>query len=88
MRFRDLLFSDEGRYAIGTELDSERYFVSIPASDGYADYGDYYAISPQQFEVPQSDKSAAVEFVEACRRRQHDDLLILQPGNNRGTPVG
>lgn len=34
-----------------------------------------------------ADRTAAIEFVEACRQRQHEDLLILKPGTNRGTPV-
>jgi hypothetical protein len=33
-----------------------------------------------------ADKSAAVELA-ACRCHQHDDPLILQPGNDRGAAV-
>lgn len=87
MQFGDEFVCRENRYSLGTELDSGTHYVSIPVSNGLVDYEEYYAISPQQFDVLLSDKSAAVAFVEACRRHQHDDLLILPPGNNRGTPV-
>ncbi|MUL49069.1 hypothetical protein FZI85_19745 [Mycobacterium sp. CBMA293] len=82
-----MFFSEVDRYSIGIELSSGTHYVSIAVSNGSVDYEEYYAISQQQLEVWLSDKSAAVAFVEACRRHQHDDLMILKPGSNRGTPV-
>lgn len=87
MRFSDVFVAREDRYSIGTELDSGGHYASIPVSNGVVDYEEYYAISAEQSDVFLSDTSAAIEFVEACRRHQHDDLLILKPGTNRGTPV-
>ena len=87
MRFSDVFVSQEDRYSIGAELDSGSHYVAIPVSNGVVDYEDYYAISPQQSEEFLSNRSAAIKFVEACRRHQHDDLLILKPGTNRGTPA-
>lgn len=87
VRFSDAFASREDRYSIGAELDSGSHYVAIPVSNGVVDYVEYYAISPEQFDVFLADRSAAIEFVEACRRREHDDLLILKPGANRGTPV-
>ncbi len=87
MRFSDVFVSREDRYSIGAELDSGRLYVSIPVSNGVVDYEEYYAISAEQSDVFLADRTAAIEFVEACRQRQHDDLLILKPGTNRGTPV-
>lgn len=87
MRFSDVFVSKGDRYSIGVELDSGSHYVSIPVSNGVVDYEEYYAISAEQSDVFLSDTTAAIEFVEACRRREHDDLLILKPGTNRGTPV-
>jgi len=87
VRFSDVFVSRQDRYSIGTELDSGSHYVAIPVSNGVVDYEEYYAISPQQSDVFLGDSSAAVEFVQACRQHQHDDLLILKPGTNRGTPV-
>lgn len=86
MRFSDVFVSREDRYSIGTELDSGSHYIAIPVSNGVVDYEEYYAISPQQSDAFLTDGSDAVEFAEACRRHQHDDLLILKPGTNRGTP--
>ena len=87
MKFTDVYFSREHRYSIGIESESERHYVSIPVSNGLVDYEEYYEISAEQSDVFLADRIAAIEFVEACRQRQHDDLLILKPGTNRGTPV-
>ena len=87
MRFSDLFVSREDRYSIGTELDSGKHYVSIPVSNGLVDYEEYYEISPQQSEVFRDDTTAALQFVEECRRHEHDDVLIQKPGTNRGTPV-
>jgi len=87
VRFSDVFVSREDRYSIGAELESGRHYVAIPVSNGVVDYEEHYAISPEQSDVFLSDASAAIEFAEACRRREHDDLLILKPGTNRGTPV-
>lgn len=87
MRFSDVFVSKGDRYSIGAELDSGSHYVSIPVSNGVVDYEEYYAISPEQSDAFLADRTAAIEFVEACRRREHDDLLILKPGTNRGTPV-
>ncbi len=87
MRFSDVFVSRADRYSVGIELDSGRPYVSIPVSNGVVDYEEYYAISPEQFDAFLVDRTAAIEFVEACRRREHDDLLFLKPGTNRGTPV-
>ncbi len=86
MKFSDVFVSREDRYSIGAELDSGGHYVSIPVSNGVVDYEEYYAISAEQSEEFLADSCAAVEFAEACRLHQHDDLLILKPGTNRGTP--
>ena len=87
MRFSDVFVSKEDRYSVGAELDSGRLYVSIPVSNGVVDYEEYYAISAEQSDVFLADRIAAIEFVDACRQHQHDDLLIMKPGTNRGTPV-
>lgn len=87
MRFSDVFVSREDRYSIGAELDSGRLYVSIPVSNGVVDYEEYYEISAEQSDVFLADRIAAIAFVDACRQHQHDDLLILKPGTNRGTPV-
>jgi hypothetical protein len=87
MKFDDTYFSREDRYSIGIEAMSGRYYASIPVSNGIVDYEEYYELTADQYHQFLGDSKAAIEFVEACRRHEHDDLLLQQPGNNRGTPV-
>jgi hypothetical protein len=81
------IFQERNRYSIGVESMSGRYYASIPVSNGIVDYEEYYELTPNQYREFLRDNGAAIEFVEACRRHEHDDLLLQQPGSNRGTPV-
>lgn len=87
MGFRDIAVNRELRYAIGIEEETGRPYLAIPVSIGVADYDEYYYLPADLFERAKIDLSAAAEFAEECRRREHDDLLIFQPGWNRGVPV-
>lgn len=87
MKFEDTYFSRENRYSIGIESISGRYYVSIPVSNGVVDYEEYYQLTPAQYHEFLADPVAALDFVEACRRHEHDRLLLQKPGSNRGTPV-
>ena len=87
MEFKDTYFSKEDRYSIGVEPTSGRYYASIPVSNGVVDYEEYYGITEAQYREFLSDRGTAIDFIEACRRREHDDLLLQRPGSNRGTPV-
>ncbi|ASQ86250.1 MULTISPECIES: hypothetical protein [Mycobacterium] len=87
MKYDDTYFSRDDRYSIGVETMSGRYYASIPVSNGIVDYEEYYELTPSQYHEFLRDSGAAIQFVEACRRHEHDDLLLQQPGNNRGTPV-
>ncbi|MGD1282718.1 hypothetical protein ACKUUI_17485 [Mycobacterium seoulense] len=87
MKFDDTFFSREDRYSIGVESDSGRYYASIPVSNGAVDYEEYYQLTSDQYRRFLDDRGSAIEFIDACRRREHDDLLLQKPGSNRGTPV-
>ena len=87
MTYDDTFFSRDDRYSIGIESDSGRHYASIPVSNGAFDYEEYYELTPDQYDSFLQDRESAIAFVEACRRRERDDLLIEKPGWNRGTPV-
>ncbi|MGD1239167.1 hypothetical protein [Mycobacterium seoulense] len=87
MNFDDIYFSLEDRYSIGVESQSRRYYASIPVSNGIVDYEEYYELTPDQYRHFLRDREAAIEFIDACRSREHDHLLLQKPGSNRGTPV-
>ena len=63
MVYNDTFVSTEHRYSIGIESDSQRYYVSIPVSNGILDYEEYYQIDSAQYEACLADQKAAIDFV-------------------------
>ncbi|WP_400999269.1 hypothetical protein [Agromyces sp. GXQ0307] len=74
------------RYSLGVEQDSATAYLSIPVSSSLTDYEEYYALSAEEYSAFVADANAARAFAEECRRRAHDERLMLKPGWNRGTP--
>lgn len=87
MHFEDAIVVKAARYAIGTEAVSGRHYVSFPVSNGFVDYEEYYEISPTDFARYCGDPALALPLVDECRRRRHDDRLMVKPGRLRGNPV-
>lgn len=87
MKFQDIAVNREQRYALGTEQDSGKHYVSIPVSNGLVDYEEYYEISNEEFERYRADLASALPLVEQARQRQVDDRLIQKPGSKRGTAI-
>ncbi|MFI6433249.1 hypothetical protein [Rhodococcus oryzae] len=87
MRFNDTFFSRDERFSIGIDLETDGCYVSIPVSNGLVDYEEYYEIDRETYARFLSDPAVASSFAAECRRRDRDELLIIRPGRNRGTPV-
>lgn len=87
VNFQDTFFSKDGLYSIGVESTSGWYYASIPVGNGVLDYEEYYELTQHQYGEFLRDSSAAIALVRACRRREHDGLLLQRPGGNRGTSV-
>lgn len=87
MNARDEYVSREERFSLGVDEDSGTPYASFPVSNGIADYEEYYALTPEQYERFLADPALALPFVDEARAHEHDDLLLQKPGWNRGTPV-
>ncbi|MDN6858942.1 hypothetical protein QO207_20300 [Pseudomonas sp. CAN2814] len=87
MKFNDRCWSREHRFSIGREEVSGRCYLSIPVSNRRVDNEEYYAIERADFDAWQQDMSLALGFVERCRRREMDHLLLMAPGPDRGTAL-
>ena len=87
MKPRDEFFSRADRYSLGIDDESGRHFASLPVSTGVVDYEEFYELTDEQFAHFLSVPTDAVTFIEECRRREHDNLLMQKPGWNRGLPV-
>lgn len=87
MKFEHTFLSREHRYWLGIEKDSGRSYAAIPVANSMIDYVESYWITNDQYHEFLNNQAAALDFIEGCRRREHDDMLILKPGSDRGTPV-
>ena len=85
MKTRDEYFSPDHRYSLGIDDDSGRYYASLPVSTGLVDYEEYYELTGAQYAQFLADPGVAIAFVDRCRRREHDELLLQKPGWNRGS---
>jgi ketosteroid isomerase-like protein len=76
----------ENRWALELDEESGRTFVSIPVSNPYTDYEEYYEIDRPAFDRFAADPATAREFVELAKSRELDHLLLRPPGRLRGEP--
>jgi hypothetical protein len=86
MKFTESYFAKEDRWWICQETDSGRFYLAIPVSNRRVDYTEFYWITDEQYQRFCGNHDLGFEFAEACRRREHDDLLVYRPGTDRGTP--
>jgi hypothetical protein len=87
MIFKDIKVDRTNRFSIGIEGDSGKYFISIPVSNSYVDYEEYYEIDENQFRMFEKDMVLAYPFVKQCREHKNDHLLLQPPGSLRGEPI-
>jgi hypothetical protein len=87
VRFHDVAFDRDERYAIGIEQDSGRFYVSIPVTNGLVDYEEFYEIDEATFERFRADLGRALPLVERCRQRREDVRLMYQPSTRRGSAL-
>ncbi|HEX8587718.1 hypothetical protein [Pseudomonas sp.] len=87
MTFSHTYVNREEMFSLGVEETSGQFYVSFPVSSGFADYEEYYAIDAHMSERFHHDLASALQFVNRCRRRELDELLIQKPGWNRGSAI-
>lgn len=86
-RFTDISVNQKERYLLGRDEQSGDYYLSIPVANQIADYEEYYRLSDHEYKSFTEDEKKAAAFADPCRKRLHDDKLILQPGNDRGVAI-
>jgi hypothetical protein len=84
MELIDTHINKEKRYSLGRETESGRFYLSIPVSNPYADYEEYYEISEETHNGYPNNSEALDVFAEKCRARLCDHLLMQKPGKYRG----
>ena len=84
MRWNCVFVDKVRRFSLEIEEESGRTFVAIPVRNQMAEYDEWYEVDEETFWKYRVDPSLAHEFVERCKRRELDHLLLLQPGSDRG----
>jgi hypothetical protein len=74
------------RFSLDIEEESGRKFVAIPVetTNYHVMYDEWYEVDSETFERYRADPSLAHDFVERCKRREMDHLLLFPPGTDRG----
>ncbi|MEH3140748.1 MAG: hypothetical protein PGN37_11315 [Mycobacterium kyogaense] len=85
-RFSETYFSIDHRFSLGDDGQTGDCYLAIPVSNGPVDYDEYYRLTAEQARSFLDDVASCISFVEACHRREHDDLLLYPPCERRGTP--
>lgn len=86
-RFSETSFSVAHRFSFGSGLHTGEFYLAIPVRIGSVDYNEYYRVSGELARSFATDSESYIAFAEACRRREHDDLLLYQPDGRRGAPI-
>ncbi|GAA1456512.1 hypothetical protein [Williamsia maris] len=86
MGFHPGYFSRAGAFTLKFDRDASLYSLGIPVSTGHVDYTEHYCISAEQYATLANDPRLAKSFADECRRREHDELFVLEPEWNRGSP--
>ncbi len=84
MKFVDSYITRELLFAIGQEVESGRYYLSIPVSNRLVDYEEYYEIPKALHDACPTNMGALAQLAAKCRAHQYDEWLILKPGSDRG----
>ena len=89
--FKNIMTTREKRYSLGKETTTNKYYLSFPVSPPnhrYVEYEEYYEISSEQLSKFLENEDPLIEFLEKCRRRKMDHLLLFYPiAPIRGNPT-
>ena len=86
-RFEDSYVDKAALFSLGIDRATGTPYLSIPVANRMVTYDEYYALTPAQAGTFAANRDAAAAFAQECRRRQHDNHLILQPGSDRGSAI-
>lgn len=87
MIFLDTNIDEKNKFSIGIEKESGEYYLSIPVSNPFVDYSEYYKISRHSYKSYSQNMDLALDFLDQCKKRNKDHLLFQQPGKYRGSPI-
>lgn len=84
MEFEDTYINKDHRFSLGKELESGKYYLSIPVSNQMVDYEEYYEIPKDIITQYPSNLNTILEIIDKCKKHKNDTALIIKPGRDRG----
>ncbi len=87
MKFNDLFVFRADYFTIGQEVESGRYYLSIPVSNGFVEYEEYFGLSEEEFARFSAGLEEMRALAKECQARREDERLLTKPGSKRGEPV-
>lgn len=85
MKWNCVFVDRQRRFSLDIEEETGRTFVAIPVENSmHVEYEEWYEVDAETFARYRADPSLAHDFVESCKRREMDHLLLLPPGSDRG----
>ena len=84
MKFKDLHVNKEYRFSLGQELESGRFYLSIPVSNKMVDYEEYYEVHKTIISEYPSNIEEVINIKNQCINHENDNALLIQPGSDRG----
>ena len=79
-------FSKEERFSVGIDMETNKYYISIPVNLGLVEDEECYELEKSEFDKFETDFEYLKTLAQKCREHKNDDRLIFQPGKVRGTP--
>jgi hypothetical protein len=84
MKFADTHVNKGKRFSLGREMESGRFYLSIPVSNRLVDYEEYYEISREAHDGYPENVEILTKFADECRAHRCDHLILVNPGKDRG----
>jgi hypothetical protein len=84
MTKRDTWVNTVERFSLGVDQNSGQYYFSIPVSNRFVDYEEYYEVTELEYQNLMSDTVFAARFAADCRAHRSDARLMIKPGKDRG----
>ena len=85
--FIDTFVSRIDRYSLGYERTTGEFFLEFPVFNRYVEYGEYYRISQEEYDLFLNNTEILRNFLKRCYAHLEDDRMIFfPPADIRGTP--
>ena len=77
--FKDVKINREFRYSLGKEITTGKCYLSFPVRNSYVDYIEYYELSLEQLNIFMKNEEELLDFLDKCKRRKKDELMVFFP---------